>query len=184
MSTCHLKRTFRVQNGTKRVVAAMAGSGLRGAGSGRTMLGARGDVRVELLRTRTPSCTSSVAAAATRGDHDVRGAVLWWPARIVVAQREGGTAAPLACALVTASGRPARWRDSVPGSACGFVNCLCQRVTNACKWRADAVSVQSGMRAYRCEGSGRLRGVVGCVQWVRSAPTTRQPAADTLVRSV
>jgi hypothetical protein len=96
----------------------------------------------------------------------------------VVAQREGGTAAPLACALVTASGRPARWRDSVPGSMCGFVNCLCQRVTNACKWRADAV----WHACISMRGVGPSSG--GCARWVRSAPTTRQPAADTLVRSV
>ena len=74
MSTCQSETNLGAICWRQMVVAAMAGSGLRAAGADRAMQDARGDVRVELSRTATPSCTSSVAAAAARGEHHLRGA--------------------------------------------------------------------------------------------------------------
>ena len=74
MSTCHLKQTFAIRNGAILDVAAKAGSRLGAAAAARAMQDARGDVRVELSRTVTPSCTSSIAAAAACSDDDLRGA--------------------------------------------------------------------------------------------------------------
>ena len=74
MSTCHLKQTFAVRNGAILDVAAKAGSRLGAAAAARAMQDARGDLPTELSRTATPPCTSSIAAAAARGNDDLRGA--------------------------------------------------------------------------------------------------------------
>ena len=74
MSTCHLKQTFDAQYGSKMVVAAKAGSRLGAAAAARAMQDARGDLPTEFSRTATPPCTSSIAAAAARGNDDLRGA--------------------------------------------------------------------------------------------------------------